>query len=130
MKEKKESEQLSKDDEARRRLLKMGVYAPPAILGVMLRPSEALAAKIPGQTLTCKGGGMIVVSAGGNACCPCVPTDPKYNPLKCAQERCGLGDCASCGNLVFTKNKKCTKKVAKSGCGVCVNTGGGTWIIR
>jgi len=111
------------NQEARRRLLKMAAYIPPAMLGVMtsIGVSEA-GGNIPlGGTKTCKGGGTIVVSAGGNACCPCVPTDPKYNPNKCNKKRCKLGYCPACKLIVFKSVKKCNKKVATAG-GCCTCT--------
>jgi len=113
--------QLSSEQEARRRLLKMAAYVPPAILGVMVSAnvSEAGAPVLPGQPKVCKGGGTIIVSAGGNACCPCVPTDPKYNPTKCTQKQCKLGNCPACKSTVFKKLSDCTKKPAISACCVC-----------
>jgi hypothetical protein len=108
--------------EVRRRLLKMAVYVPPVMLGVMssIGTSQAGGAQL-GTQKTCAGGGVIVVSAGGNACCPCVPTDPKYNPVKCNKKRCKLGYCPACKTIVFKSMKKCNKKVAAAG-GCCTCT--------
>jgi len=59
--------------EIRRKLIKTAVYVHPAILGVMMaKPSELEVATV-GATKNCKGGGAIIVSANGNACCPCLP---------------------------------------------------------
>lgn len=114
---------------ARRKLLKMAAYVPPAILGVMIAGTKVAEAKKvpPGGTKICSGG-PIVVSAGGTACCPCVPGDPKYNPVKCDKERCKLGNCAACRRLVFKKLKDCQKKQAICG-GTCVESppGSGFW---
>jgi len=102
----------------RRKLLKAAAYVPPAIVGVMIagkKVAEA-AAPIPGTAKACKGGGVITVSAGGNACCPCVPTDPKFNPNKCEIWRCTLGNCAACKKAIFKSLKECQKKVALAGC--------------
>ncbi|MDX8403603.1 MAG: hypothetical protein R8K54_04255, partial [Mariprofundaceae bacterium] len=74
MNEEKRTEEFSNDQIARRKLLTMAAYVPPAILGVMIAGSKVAEAATPvGVTKACKGGGMITVSAGGNACCPCVP---------------------------------------------------------
>ena len=105
-------------DAQRRTLLRLSAYTPPAILGVMLggmKVAEA-AAVAPGMQKVCKGGGIITVSAGGNACCPCVPGDPKYNPNKCNLVRCKLGNCQACRRAVFPSLAKCQQKVALAGC--------------
>ena len=122
-------QEFSNDQIARRKLLGMVAYAPPAILGVMMASSNEASADSLGQSKKCKGGGSIIVSAGGNACCPCVPGDPKYNPDKCNKERCEFGNCASCKLLVFNKKSDCNKMVNKSGCPCsCVKTGG-FWVM-
>ncbi|MDX8404130.1 MAG: hypothetical protein R8K54_06960 [Mariprofundaceae bacterium] len=125
------TEEFSNDQIARRKLLTMAAYVPPAILGVMIAGNRvAEAGPKPGTTKNCKGGGMITVSAGGNACCPCVPGSKKYNLAKCNKKRCELGNCSACKQLVFGKKKDCTKKVARSGCACsCVETpaGSGFW---
>jgi len=116
------------EQEARRRLLKMAVYIPPAILGVMVSGNVAHAGGGGiGTTKKCGGGGTIIVSAGGNACCPCVSSDPNYNPIKCNQAKCKIGNCAACKTLIFAKKKDCLKKAAT--CGTCVQVGG-SWIIQ
>jgi len=113
------------EQEARRRLLKMAVYIPPAILGVMVSGNVAHAGNVGiGGTKNCKGGGTIVVSAGGNACCPCV-SNPASNA--CKQAQCKLGNCASCKTLVFSKQSDCTRKAAT--CGTCVKVNG-KWVIQ
>ena len=111
------------NQEVRRRLLKMAAYIPPAMLGVMTNVGVSKAGgNVPlGGAKTCGGGGTIVVSAGGNACCPCVPTDPNYNPNKCNQERCKLGYCPACKLIIFKKLKDCNKKAAVAG-GCCTCT--------
>jgi len=80
-------------NESRRIFLKKGKYIPPVILGVVTLGNHPLAA-VPLNNNNNKKlrkekcqSGIIVISAGGNACCPCVPNDPKYNPKKCNQER-------------------------------------------
>lgn len=117
----KQAETENSELHARRKLLKMAAYVPPAILGVMIagnKPAMAGKPPIPGSTKVCKGGGTIVISAGGTACCPCVPTDPKYDPYKCALKKCQLGNCAACP-AVFVKKKHC--KIAAAACGcTCV----------
>ena len=110
------------NQEARRRLLKMAAYIPPAMLGVMTTMGVSEAGGVGlGGTKNCGGGGTIVISAGGNACCPCVPTSPKYNPNKCNKKRCKLGYCPACKLIVFKSMKKCKKKVAAAG-GCCTCT--------
>lgn len=117
------------EQEARRRLLKLAAYAPPAILGVMIAGTKvAEAAVVPGQTKVCRSGN-IVVSASGNACCPCVPGDPKYDPVKCAWSRCSLGSCGDCPPGPYTNSKDCAKVAQACGC-ACQRTrvgGTSTW---
>ena len=73
----------SPEQQARRHLLKLASYVPPAILGAMIvgGPRAAMAwgwgdddggKGGKGGKKNC-GSGHIVVSAGGTACCPCVP---------------------------------------------------------
>ena len=101
----------------RRQLLKMAAYVPPAMLGVMIAGTKmAEAAPRVGRTKHCGGGGMIVVSAGGNACCPCVPTSNQYNLNRCNLKRCQLGNCSSCSQVAFTSMRQCQQKIAQSGC--------------
>lgn len=112
------------EQEARRRLLKMAAYVPPAILGVMIADTKvAEAGAVPGQTKNCQSG-QIVVSAGGSACCPCIPGDPKYNPTKCAWKRCELGSCADCPPGPYREKKDCKKVANACGC-TCVKTNSG-----
>jgi len=114
----KESKQqeFSNDQIARRKLLTLAAYVPPAILGVMIAGNKvAEAGATLGQTKKC-GGGQIIVSAGGNACCPCIPGDPKYNAVKCNETKCKLGNCAACKQLIFQSEGKCTAKMAVAGC--------------
>jgi len=110
------------DQAARRRLLKLAAYTPPAILGVMMTGSKVAEAAKPGGTINC-GGGPVVVSAGGSACCPCIPTDPKYNPTTCAWERCKLGNCGACPPGPYTSKKDCDTVAAACGC-VCTRQPG------
>ncbi|RME83200.1 MAG: hypothetical protein D6771_06095 [Zetaproteobacteria bacterium] len=109
---------MAEVDFVRRRLLKGAAYVPPAMLGVMIAGAKVAEAAqvLPGQTKVCKGGGTITVSAGGNACCPCVPGNPKYNPNKCELARCKLGNCAACKRAIFKNLKQCQKKTARAGC--------------
>jgi len=121
---------------ARRRLLKLAAYTPPAILGVMIAGTKvAEAAAAPGTTKNCRSG-QIVISAGGSACCPCIPGDRKYNPTKCAWKRCSFGSCGDCPPGPYTKQKDCNTVAAACGCN-CVRSraggggrGGGGWIYN
>ncbi len=124
-------------DSVRRRLLRLGGYVPPAILGVVAAPAVAEAALAMKKTKKCCGT-VIVISAGGNACCPCVVTcpngmpNPKYNPIKCAQKRCEL-DCRYCSNVCWPSLKKCRKEPGEKigGCPcTCVRLGPGCWVCR
>ena len=78
---------MNHDKETRRKLLKMAVYVPPAILGVALSGTAEGAEK-------CNGYGEIIVSANGNACCPCVENSASK---QCAKARCKLGNKSACG---------------------------------
>jgi len=91
---------MNNEQQARRNLLKMATYVPPAILGVMIGGNKIAEAGTggAGSTKQCKGGGTIVISANGNACCPCVKNP---NSKKCAEAKCKLGNTAFC-----KKNKK------------------------
>ena len=99
----------SPEQQARRHLLKLASYVPPAILGAMILGQRIALADDGGKggkggkgsTKDC-GNGHIVVSAGGSACCPCVKSSPQYNPTTCNQQKCQLGDCSACGQLVFS----------------------------
>jgi len=108
---------MNNEQQARRKLLKMATYVPPAILGVMISGNKIAQADAPlGQPKTCKGGGTIIVSANGNACCPCVPSDPKYDPLKCAWKQCKLGNCSACRQFPPKNAQQCAKVAAACGC--------------
>lgn len=127
MEKEHKAEPFSNDQIARRKLLQVAAYVPPAILGVMIagnKVAEAAAGGI-GTAKKCKTG-TITVSAGGSACCPCVPGDPKYNLNTCNQKRCQLGNCPSCGQLVFANQGQCTSTAKKSPCAcTCVEVGKG-----
>jgi len=76
---------------ARRKLLKAMVYAPPVILGSMVAtPRSVMGAVGQPKTCTLQGGGVvnIVISSGTNACCPCIPGSTKFDPVKCADNQC------------------------------------------
>jgi len=119
-----ETTAMNNEQQARRKLLKMATYVPPAILGVMIGGNKIAEAGTPvGQAKTCKGGGAIIISANGNACCPCVPTDPKFDPVKCAWTKCKLGNCAACPPGPYTGAKQCGKVAAACGC-ACKNPAG------
>ncbi len=111
------TETFNNDQIARRKLLQIAAYVPPAILGVMITGNNTVEAGplTLGGTQKCKTG-QITVSAGGSACCPCVPGDPKYNPATCNQKRCQLGHCPSCGQMVFPSQGSCNAAAAKSPC--------------
>jgi len=112
------------DQAARRRLLKLAAYTPPAILGVMIAGTKLAEGAPPlGGTKNCRSG-QIVISAGGTACCPCVPGDRKYNPTKCAWKRCQYGSCSDCPPGPYFKRKDCQKVAAACGC-TCSRTRGG-----
>ncbi|MDQ6956793.1 MAG: hypothetical protein Q9M21_06305 [Mariprofundaceae bacterium] len=112
-----ETSNMNNEQQARRTLLKMATYVPPAILGVMIGGNKvAEAGAALGQPKTCGGGGTIIVSANGNACCPCVPTDPKFDPVKCAWKKCKLGNCPACRQYPPTKKDQCKKVAAACGC--------------
>jgi len=116
---------MNNEQQARRKLLKMATYVPPAILGVMIggnKIAEAGAPILPGQPKVCKGGGTIIVSANGNACCPCVQGDPKYDPVKCAWKKCEFGNCPACRQLPPKNMKQCAKVAAACGC-TCTQAG-------
>jgi hypothetical protein len=89
-------------------MLKLVSYVPPAILGAMVLGPKVVAAQA-GSTENCGGGTVIVVSAAGQACCPCVPSSNKYNPDSCNLNRCQLGNCAACRLLVFNNQNTCQK---------------------
>jgi len=117
-----ENPTLNAEQQSRRALLKMSAYIPPAMLGVMISASKmAEAATTLGSTQNCGGGVTIVVSAGGMACCPCVPTSNQYNLNTCNSTKCQLGNCTACTQVAFTSVKQCNKKVAQGGC-TCVCT--------
>jgi len=112
-----ETSNMNNEQQARRSLLKMATYVPPAILGVMIAGNKIAEADAAlGQPKTCKGGGTIIVSANGNACCPCVPGDPKYDPVKCNWKKCTLGNCPACRQVAPTNRQKCAKVAAACGC--------------
>lgn len=116
---------------ARRRLLKMAAYVPPAILGVMIAGNKIAesAPLVVGATKNCRSG-QIVVSAGGSACCPCIPGDPKYNPTQCSWKRCQLGTCSACPPGPYTNQRDCTTVATACGCN-CVRTRSGrNWIYN
>ena len=111
-----EAKDLSPEREARRHLLKLAAYVPPAILGVMIAgPGVALAAQV-GTTEHCGGGSVIVVSASGQACCPCVPSSTQYDINRCNLERCQLGNCSACTQVIFHNRNACEKATASCGC--------------
>ncbi len=106
MNKEREGTPMGNEQLTRRKLLKMGAYVPPAILGVMIggnKITEAGTGIGVGGAKKCKGGGTIVVSANGNACCPCLA-----NPAgkSCAKAKCELGNTAFCK----PKNKGGKKK--------------------
>jgi len=108
---------MNNEQQARRTLLKMATYVPPAILGVMIGGNKIAEAEAAlGQPKVCGGGGTIIVSANGNACCPCVPTDPKFDPVKCAWKKCKLGNCPACRKFPPKDKKQCAKVAAACGC--------------
>jgi len=122
--------------QVRRRLLKLGVYAPPAILGVMISGVKIAEAGTPiaGQTKNCGNNGIITVSANGNACCPCARSSPTNPSYKCLQTKCLLGNCSACSALTFRSKRKCNEKLTKrnskaSNCGICQKVNG-VWVIR
>ncbi|MDX8395500.1 MAG: hypothetical protein R8K22_03700 [Mariprofundaceae bacterium] len=112
---------MNNEQEARRKLLKMATYVPPAILGVMIAGNKiAEAGTNPGQNKVCDGGGTIIVSANGNACCPCVP-GPDFDANKCAWKKCKLGNCAACPPGPYNGGQ-CNKVASACAC-ACTNPG-------
>jgi hypothetical protein len=119
-----EPQEHSPEQQARRHLLKLAAYTPPAILGAMLASSKLAQAATVGQTQNC-GGTTIVVSASGYACCPCVPSSNRYDPNRCNQARCQLGNCSACRQLVFNNQNQCQSTTAACGSCTCTPIGGG-----
>ena len=116
----------SPEQQARRHLLKLASYVPPAILGAMIAGGPRTAMAWDGGDDDGKGGkggkkncgsGHIVVSAGGTACCPCVPSSPQYNPTYCNYKKCQMGNCRACGQLVFGNQGQC--KMTTANCHSC-----------
>ncbi len=128
-----ETASMNNEQQARRKLLKMATYVPPAILGVMIGGNKIAEAGVPvGQAKVCKGGGTIIVSANGNACCPCVPSDPKFDPVKCAWKKCKIGNCSACRQFPPKNREQCAKVATACGC-ACgkTNTNGiKTWTCK
>lgn len=115
-------DEVASEQQGRRQLLKIAAYVPPAMLGVMISANKmAEAATGIGSSQNCGGGITIVVSAGGMACCPCVPTSKKYNLNTCNLTRCQLGNCTACSQVAFTSTRQCARTVAQGGC-ACVCT--------
>jgi len=113
---------------ARRRLLQMASYVPPALLGAMLLNRPAIAAAVPpGQ---CASGGLLI-SAPAGSCCPCLPAADTYNPKKCCKNHC---DPAGCDAYVLANgySGKTCKKVnnwcgyVPAGCNCCIGKKGFT----
>jgi len=131
MNDDKNAHEFSNDQIARRKLLALAAYVPPAILGIMVTGNNVAEAARIGSTINCPPVGMVTVSAGGNACCPCVSGSAKYNAAKCTKERCKLGHCASCKQMTWTKKKDCTKKLALCGGCTCTESppGSGFWTL-
>ncbi|MDX8397062.1 MAG: hypothetical protein R8K49_01955 [Mariprofundaceae bacterium] len=108
---------MNHEQHTRRKLLKMATYVPPAILGVMISGSKLAEAGDSDSSSAKKcGGGSIVVSANGNACCPCVPSDKNYDPVSCAWKRCQLGNCSACPPAPYTSKGQCNKVASACGC--------------
>lgn len=126
MENEQKTEPFSNDQIARRKLLQIAAYVPPAILGVMIAGNQVAEADSGvGTTKKCKTGS-ITVSAGGSACCPCIPGDPKYNPTTCNMKRCQLGNCPSCGTIIYSNKGQCNSAAKKTPCAcTCVQIGGG-----
>ena len=105
----------SANQEARRKLLKAMVYAPPMILGSMVATPRTVMGAI-GDTKNCKvppGSPpiVIVISSGTNACCPCIPASTKFDPVKCAESQCKKSCGVNCapGQIATIKCKKFCK---------------------
>jgi hypothetical protein len=111
-------------EQARRRLLKLGVYTPPAILGSMLAPVSASAA-----TMVCNGT-TYTISATTTACCPCVQN---INSWQCRQAQCALGNCKACGNTNFFFSQQDCQNFASGPCAngcTCRRWGRWGWVCR
>ena len=111
---------LVPEQQARRHLLKLAAYIPPAILGVMIAGPKVVLAVQAGETPHCDGGTGIVVSAAGQACWPWVPSSTPYNPDTCNLQRCQLGNCSACRLVVFHNQNTCRKTTANCGACTCV----------
>ena len=110
---------------ARRRLLKLAGYVPPALLGAMMlsRPANADPKPPPGK---CRSGG-VLISAPAGSCCPCLPAADKYKPKDCCKKHCLLCD-------VYVQSKGYGKKECKNvnkwcgfvpaGCNCCIDKKG------
>lgn len=118
-KELTEQDKLNNTQLARRRLLKAGVYMPPAILGVMIAaPQKAQAA-----TVVCGApvNATITISAWSTACCPCAQ---RLTSNSCLDAQCALGNCASCGattNGAYATLAACQASFG-AGCCTCTET--------
>jgi hypothetical protein len=117
-----DSEQTEQTEQiARRRLLKLAGYVPPALLGAMILGSKpAIAA--PGQ---CKSGGLLI-SAPAGSCCPCLPIADKYDPKKCCKDHCLQCDVYVQSNGYSSKSCKDVNNWCGSvpgGCNCCLKKG-------
>ena len=110
-KELTEQDKLNNTQLARRRLLKAGVYMPPAILGVMIaNPAKAQAATVvcgPPVSAT------IVISAASTACCPCAKS---LTSNTCLDAQCALGNCGSCTAPTTDYTSQVSQASALSAC--------------
>ena len=93
-----ESDQkLTPEQQARRRLLKLGAYVPPAILGMAIMAQTGLA-QASGNSSNSNGGG------SGASCCP----------LACSP--CGLTGNSQGNRSSGASSKACKKARRKMGC--------------
>ncbi|MFC1626291.1 hypothetical protein ACFL19_01170 [Pseudomonadota bacterium] len=114
---------------ARRRLLKMASYVPPALLGTMLLNRPAIAAGTPPGMCSLGGGGFVSAPAG--SCCPCVPISTEYNAKTCCKNHC---DPAGCDAYVVSngysgrscKNVNNWCGTTPAGCNCCIGKRGFT----
>jgi len=122
------------EQRARRRLLKMAGYVPPALLGVMLLNKPAIAAGAPPGMCSLSGGGGFV-SAPAGSCCPCVPISTEYNPQKCCKNYCDPVQCEVYAASNGYGPRRCKKingwcGTVPAGCNCCIDRRGRFKCVR
>ena len=121
------TEQTKKTTEqrARRRLLKVAGYVPPALLGAMLLNRPAIAAAVPPGQCSLGGGGFVSAPAG--SCCPCVTISTEYNPRTCCRDTCNTTECdnyAASGSSRRCRNVNSWCGYVPATCNCCIDRRG------